>query len=364
MPKLLIVGIGGGVGHYTASYLSTAGLTEIVGADPSPKAAERLKPEWNIPLYPSMAEAFAAEDIGGIYICTPDAAHRDNVLEALEFGVPVLCEKPMGINRQEALDMLEADRRSQGWLQIGFEYRFSKAFWRMHEIIAERELGAPLNVISEYCSGPWGPNAGWRLIPELNPGVFNEKLCHMVDLFRFWLEDDIAEVQAYAGAHVLPWYPPEIPDNVLGVYRFRRGGLGILIHNHVVAGDAIGLGGLVNVLSNLPGADCTPFRQSGHSQRNIVICERGTLICDIWGKTLVVNEMPGGGEMLRTKRIEHFHEDVMMDLSHDMHGEVADFIQRFQEGLPSRLDAEDSYLSSIATLASEESLRTKQLVKL
>jgi predicted dehydrogenase len=302
-----------------------------------------------------------AEDIGGVYICTPDTAHKDNAIEALTYGVPVLCEKPMGLNREEALAMLEADRAASSWLQLGFEYRFSKAFWRVHEIIESRELGAPLNVYSEYCSGPYLPNT-YRLDPSRNPGLFNEKLCHMVDLFRFWLEDEITEVQAYTGLNALPWYT-EIPDNVIGLYRFSRGGLGLLIHNHSVASAPIGLGGLVNVLSNIAGADVSPFSQAGHNQRSVVICESGALICDIWEKTLVVNERQGENEM-QVKRIENFSADMMMDLSHDMHGEVLDFIHRFQEGLPARQTAEDAYRSSIATHASEEALRSGRAVRL
>ncbi|NLO72589.1 MAG: Gfo/Idh/MocA family oxidoreductase, partial [candidate division WS1 bacterium] len=183
MSKLLITGIGGGVGLHITKSLTEQGYMDIVGVDVNPETQARLKSESPIPLYASLAEAMAAEDIGGIYICTPDATHRDVAVEALTYGLPVLCEKPMGNRPEEAREMLEAAQASQGWLQIAFEYRFSPAFWRVHEIVESREVGAPLNVFNEYTPGPWGPNAPWRLDPAKNPGVFNEKLCHIVDLF-------------------------------------------------------------------------------------------------------------------------------------------------------------------------------------
>src|ERR1039457_99305 len=124
----MIVGIAGGVGYYTASFLHDTGYTDFVGVDTNLEvAAAKLAADWQVPLYGTISQAMAAEDIGGIYICTPDAVHVESCVEALKFGIPVLCEKPMGINREQAVTILEADRASAGWLQIGFEYRFSKA---------------------------------------------------------------------------------------------------------------------------------------------------------------------------------------------------------------------------------------------
>jgi predicted dehydrogenase len=49
-------------------------------------------------------------------------------IRALEAGKAVLCEKPIANTLEDAREMLETAERLQGWLQIGFELRYSKLY--------------------------------------------------------------------------------------------------------------------------------------------------------------------------------------------------------------------------------------------
>ena len=46
------------------------------------------------------------EEIDVVYIGTPNSCHKEQVKLFLESGKHVLCEKPLGVNEQEVLEMV------------------------------------------------------------------------------------------------------------------------------------------------------------------------------------------------------------------------------------------------------------------
>tara|TARA_B100000029_G_scaffold423368_1_gene430515 strand:- start:710 stop:1690 length:981 start_codon:yes stop_codon:yes gene_type:complete len=58
------------------------------------------------------------------YVCTPHDGHRDASITLLEANVPVLCEKPLGVNAHQVEQMVEASRVSGTLLM--------EAMWTRH----------------------------------------------------------------------------------------------------------------------------------------------------------------------------------------------------------------------------------------
>ena len=71
----------------------SAELAAIV--DPFPAAAE-VAAKYSVPLYPSLAELFAADKPDGVILATPNPLHVAGGLECVAAGVPVIVEKPIG----------------------------------------------------------------------------------------------------------------------------------------------------------------------------------------------------------------------------------------------------------------------------
>src|SRR5208283_2029771 len=57
-------------------------------------------------------------------------------LAALEQGLDVYCEKPLAYNVRESRAMVEAARKHQRIVQIGFQRRHNKAFQEVKKLIA------------------------------------------------------------------------------------------------------------------------------------------------------------------------------------------------------------------------------------
>lgn len=91
--------------------------------------------------HPSYDALFADPDIDLIYIGTPPAQHRAQVLAALAAGKAVLCEKPFAMDAAEAREMLAAARDAGLPLVEAMHSRHHALFARILEVVRSGELG-------------------------------------------------------------------------------------------------------------------------------------------------------------------------------------------------------------------------------
>jgi predicted dehydrogenase len=80
-------------------------------------------------------------DVDAIYNALPPHRHADLTIMALEAGKPVLCEKPMAMNADEAIRMAEAAKRTGKVLMEAFHYRFHPVFAQAADIVCGGDLG-------------------------------------------------------------------------------------------------------------------------------------------------------------------------------------------------------------------------------
>jgi predicted dehydrogenase len=140
------------------------------------------------------AELCAREDLDGIAICTPNAAHREAALLAFAHGKHVFCEKPLGLSVAEAEEMTRAAEASGRVHQVAFTYRYLHGVQELRRRVLAGEVGEPylFRAHHEY----WGGAPGWReLRAPAGGGVLYDSGSHLFDLARFVL-GPIAEVKA------------------------------------------------------------------------------------------------------------------------------------------------------------------------
>jgi predicted dehydrogenase len=77
----------------------------------------------------------------GASVCTYNKTHAVCVIEVLEAGIHVLCEKPMSFTIQEAADMVIASKKAKKILTIGFQPRFDFMRRRVDKIIESGAIG-------------------------------------------------------------------------------------------------------------------------------------------------------------------------------------------------------------------------------
>jgi predicted dehydrogenase len=212
--RVAIIGLGlwGARAHLPA--LLSLDDVEVVGlVDQQCDIAEHLARVHGIPsAYANVNALFSSNpDLDAVVVATPTDTHADVVRAALEAGVHVLCEKPLGYDLGQAREMAAAmaDARRVG--KMGFLFRYSPAAQHMHTLIADGFIGdvqlfESVTVNAQFAD-PDRP-LHWKMQRgHANGGVFVEYGSHTVDLAQ-WFGGPIERVVAH-GVTLVPERPTE-----------------------------------------------------------------------------------------------------------------------------------------------------------
>jgi predicted dehydrogenase len=164
------------------------------------KAQESAR-EYKIQLaFDSGAELVRSAEVDAVFVATPNALHLADVLEAIDAGKPVLCEKPLAINAAEARAMVERARQKNVLFGVAHVFRFDESVRKLREHVAAGAIGKPIFARSEFSflGAPSHPRR-WlydRRVAGAGP-IFDIGV-HCIDSLRFILEDEILRVSATA----------------------------------------------------------------------------------------------------------------------------------------------------------------------
>lgn len=183
-PRLGFLGLGW-VGRSRLDAIAASGFAEI-GAIADPALPGALE---------SLDELLDAEP-DGIVIATPTALHAEQAIAALERGIAVFCQKPLGRTAAEARAVVDAARAANRLLGVDLSYRFVEAFRVAREVVRSGELGEILAGDLIFHNA-YGPDKDWFYDPELaGGGCVIDLGVHLVDLAVWTLDLDPVEVRS------------------------------------------------------------------------------------------------------------------------------------------------------------------------
>ena len=310
--KLGIIGYGNmGVGH--TRNLLKGKCPEIVlaaVADLNPARLEACRADiekWNaenpdqtmaVPALFESAEAMMnAKMIDAVLIAVPHYDHPRLVMEAMDRGLHVMCEKPAGVYTLQVREMMAAaDKHPELVFGMMFNQRTNPVFRKMREIMQSGELGAIKRtswIITNwyrpqyyYDSGAW--RATWS---GEGGGVLLNQCPHNLDLWQ-WICGMPVKLQAKM--HFGKWHDIEVEDDVTAYAEYENGATGTFI---TTTGDT-------------PGTN-----------RFEVVCDGGTLLCED-GKTLIVKKLEmTESDYSKTNRTEAFGKPKMEVITPELEGE-------------------------------------------
>ncbi|MEW7314925.1 Gfo/Idh/MocA family oxidoreductase [Buttiauxella gaviniae] len=127
--KLRVAIIGGGQVAETvhASYYLTRNELDVVAVvDSHTERAQSLANRLGIPhAFSDAAEMYRQCQPDIVSVCTPNRFHHEHVLQALENGCHVMCEKPPAMTPEQAAEMRDAARLAGKVLAYDFHHRFA-----------------------------------------------------------------------------------------------------------------------------------------------------------------------------------------------------------------------------------------------
>jgi predicted dehydrogenase len=143
------------------------------------------------------------KDIDVIDIASPNDTHREIAIAAAKAGKMVMCEKPLGRNAKEALEMTEAVEKAGVPNTVWYNYRRVPAVTMIKQLLDEKKLGRIFHYRAKFLQDwtissdlPQGGEGLWRLdVSVAGSGVTGDLLAHNIDT-ALWLNGPIREVTA------------------------------------------------------------------------------------------------------------------------------------------------------------------------
>lgn len=153
--------------------------------DPDAGKAQALADQWGIKAFASAEEAASVP--GAVFdLATPPHVHAD-VLGLLPEGAPVLIQKPMGSDLDQATDILRICRDRKLIAAVNFQLRFAPMMLALKDAIAKGWLGEVVDFDAWLAlATPWELWAFLKGLPRIEITMHS---IHYLDLIRQVLGD-------------------------------------------------------------------------------------------------------------------------------------------------------------------------------
>ncbi|MBO0749497.1 MAG: Gfo/Idh/MocA family oxidoreductase [Porphyrobacter sp.] len=185
-PRVGFLGTGW-IGRHRMRAIVESGAVEAVAiSDPSEECATEaggLAPDAAV--LPSL-QAMLDHGLDGLLIATPSALHAEQAIAALERGVAVFCQKPLGRNAAEARAVVDAARTADRLLGVDLSYRHTAAGAAVAGLVRDGEIGEVFAADLVFHNA-YGPDKPWFYDrAQSGGGCVIDLGVHLVDL-ALWL---------------------------------------------------------------------------------------------------------------------------------------------------------------------------------
>jgi len=172
--KVAIMGLGSYANRVAEAMQSCtmAKVTGVISGTPSKIKDWQAKyhiPDKNCYNYENFDNIKDNPDIDAVYVITPNALHKDQTIRVAKAGKHVICEKPMAINAKEAQEMIDACKKANVKLLIGYRMHFEAKTLEIIRMRNEGEFGKAL-FFQGLCGFRIGDPTQWRLNKKLSGG--------------------------------------------------------------------------------------------------------------------------------------------------------------------------------------------------
>ncbi|MDY3929160.1 MAG: Gfo/Idh/MocA family oxidoreductase [Clostridia bacterium] len=188
MKKLRIgmVGTGNIASVHLDAYKKIENVEIVAACDINPENLNAAAEKYGIKnTYPSITEMIKNEELDAVDVCVWNCNHAKCSIEALNAGLNVLCEKPMAASAKEAEEMIEAAKKNNKLLMIGFVLRFDDETKIAKDFIDNDYLGDIYYSKAVYLRRHGAPGGWFTDKSRSAGGPVIDLGVHVIDLTRY-----------------------------------------------------------------------------------------------------------------------------------------------------------------------------------
>ena len=199
--RLRVVVVGTGMiaaVHVRAARAAGAEVLGVLGRNP--ERSVQVAAQLDVPTGYASLDDVIADRPDVVHVCTPNDQHHPQALAVIRAGINVVCEKPLAVSSEQALELEHAARAAGVVATVPFVYRFHPMVREVRSKIADGDLGRVLAVLGHYLqdwmldedSSSWRVDAGAGGMSR----AFADIGSHWCDLVEFVTGERFASVSA------------------------------------------------------------------------------------------------------------------------------------------------------------------------
>lgn len=218
MLQAAIIGYGGmGKWHHEAILQQVREITVTGVYDVRQEANAEAKAK-GLKVYEKAQDLFADDDIAVVIIATPNDSHKDYIVQGLNCGKHVVCEKPVVLSVSDLVEIIEVSRRAPGVFTIHQNRRWDKDFQIVKAILEEDTIGTPYFIESRV-NGSSVFLHGWRDYKINGGGMLYDWGVHLIDQALQLIPEKVTSITA----HLFQIHAREVDDNIKLLLEFESG---------------------------------------------------------------------------------------------------------------------------------------------
>ena len=256
--KIGAVGLGRlGFEHASNLRFLIPGVELLALCDMNKEKLNRTAKEWGVPhAYADFGAMIQNDELDAVVISSPSALHADQIAQALDNGLHVFCEKPLGTTVDECKIAEESVNRHPGLVfMLGFMRRYDPSYAYARKMVLEGKIGDPI-LFRGYSQDPETAISGAISYAGHSGGQFIDMAVHDIDLTRWFMGSDPKTIFAIGGCYAHPEFSKfNDGDNVSALMQLQNGSMAFLFagrtapHGYNVETEIIGTKGTLRIAS-------------------------------------------------------------------------------------------------------------------
>ncbi|MEA2062705.1 MAG: Gfo/Idh/MocA family oxidoreductase [Gemmatimonadota bacterium] len=207
-----IAGFGWSASAHLKSFTELESYEPVAIMDKRKLDPAAIKAEYGVDVrvYNDYDKFLNDKDIDIVDICTPHPFHAEQTVKAAEAGKHLIIEKPLALNFEDALRMLEAVEKANVNTTVCFEVRYISVATAMKSIIDRDLIGKIYFAECDYFHGigPWYKQFEWNVKKEMGGSSLLTAGCHSLDILLWLTVGQVEEVFSYSNRNPHEVYSP------------------------------------------------------------------------------------------------------------------------------------------------------------
>ena len=239
MVRVGVVGTGGWGKNHVRVLNELHCLAAVCDMDES--RVDTFSKNFHVPGYSSLETMLKKENLDAVTICTPATTHFQVATQALTAGVHAFVEKPMSTSVKDGELLIDAAKKANRFITVGFIERFNPPITALKQMISEGRLGEP--ILLEF------HRENRRGLSISDVGIVKDASVHDIDTACWLFGEAPRVVYARVGAALVPLEHEDFATIMLGFSGQKTAFLvtNWITPNRVRTMSAVFSGGVVDV---------------------------------------------------------------------------------------------------------------------